>query len=327
MGFTGPSVWRGLAGFHVVRDEEEDALPLPRGDRDIPLMIADRSFAADGALLYPALDPHAMRPGVEPPYAGGVLGDVVLVNGTPWPVLDVHRCRYRLRIVNASNARRYGLFLDPAPAGSAPLIQIGSDGGLLGEPVRHEAIEIAPAERFDVVVDFARWPDGTVVTLRNALDGGPAGEVMQFRIAGEHEDTTAVPEQLAHIERLDPARADVRRTLTFRRGEGGWGIDNQPFDPARPVLTTRLGALEVWTIITDAHHPVHVHLTHFQVLARRGIRPGPYDAGWKDTVDLMPAEAVTVALRFDDFAGRFLMHCHNLEHEDMAMMARIDTVA
>lgn len=94
MGFTAPDVWRGLAGFHIVHDAEEDALPLPRGDRDIPLMITDRSFAADGSLLYPALDHTALRlPGVPDSYMGGVFGDVILVNGTPWPVLDVTACR------------------------------------------------------------------------------------------------------------------------------------------------------------------------------------------------------------------------------------------
>ena len=149
---------------------------------------------------------------------------------------------------------------------------------------------------------------------------------MRFRVTSERDDATSVPDRLSSIEALDPARAEVRRNLVFRRGEGGWGIDDRPFDPIRPILTARLGALEVWNIVTDAHHSVHIHLTHFQVVNRRGNRPGPYDAGWKDTVDLLPAEAVTLALRFDDFAGRFLMHCHNLEHEDMAMMARIDTV-
>jgi spore coat protein A len=326
MAFTGFSVWHGLAGFHLVRDPEEDALPLPRGDREIPLMIADRSFAADGSLQYPAVDQQAMRPGVDPPYLGGVLGDVVLVNGAPWPVLDVQRCRYRLRILNASNARRYGLRLEPASGGAAPLIQIGSDGGLLAEPVPHETIEIAPGERFDVVVDFARWRVGQTVTLRNTLDSGAAGEIMQFRITGERDDASAIPDRLSRVQALDPTRAEVRRDLTFRRAENGWGIDNQPFDPTRGILTARLGVVEIWNVITDAHHPVHIHLTHFQVLNRRGARSGPYDAGWKDTVDLKPAEAVTLVLRFDNFAGRFLMHCHNLEHEDMAMMARIDTV-
>ena len=160
MDFTGPAVWRGLAGFCVVRDAEDDALPLPKGEQDLPLMICDRSFGADGELLYPALDANLRdRPGVREAYAGGVLGDVVLVNGAPWPELEVARAKYRFRLLNASNARRYELTLQrPAGAGGseAGFVQIGTDGGLLERPVRRAMVSLAPGERADVVVDFAR---------------------------------------------------------------------------------------------------------------------------------------------------------------------------
>jgi spore coat protein A, manganese oxidase len=328
MGFTGLSVWRGLAGLHLIRDEEEEALPLPHGDREIPVMITDRSFDVDGSFLYPALDPSGMRLGISAPYMGGVLGDVILVNGAPWPVLEVSRCRYRLRILNASNARRYGLLLDPAPAGDRQtLIQIGSDGGLLASPIPHESIEIAPAERFDVIVDFARWPIGQEVTLRNTLDSGATGAIMRFRITGERPDDSVVPDRLSVVERLDPAKARFHRDIVFRRGEGGWTIGGRAFDPAGPLFTSGLDDTEVWNFVTDSHHPVHVHLTQLQVVSRRGTNPGPYDSGWKDTIDLSPAEAATVVLRFTRYSGRYLVHCHNLEHEDMAMMARIDVTA
>ena len=151
MGHTGLGVWRGLAGFHLIDDDASDGLPLPRGRRDIPLMIVDRSFAADGSFQYPQADGG----GVTDPYMNGVLGDVILVNGAPWPVAQVDPARYRLRLLNASNARRYRLELDPQPPGGFALVQIGSDGGLLARPVGHDALEMAPAERFDVVVDFS----------------------------------------------------------------------------------------------------------------------------------------------------------------------------
>ena len=117
MDFTGPQVYQGLAGFHLVRDDVEDELGLPYRERDIPLMIADRAFAEDGSFHYPSLDP-ALRdqPGVEPDFMSGVLGDCILVNGAPWPVLEVTNTRYRFRLLNASNARRYRLALDPAAA-------------------------------------------------------------------------------------------------------------------------------------------------------------------------------------------------------------------
>ncbi len=104
----------------------------------------------------------------------GVLGDVVLVNGAPWPVHEVDAARYRLRLLNASNARRYRLALTVPGGPDLPLVQIGSDGGLLAAPVEHEAIEIASGERFDVVVDFSVLPVGTEVTMVNGLGSGPA---------------------------------------------------------------------------------------------------------------------------------------------------------
>jgi FtsP/CotA-like multicopper oxidase with cupredoxin domain len=130
MDFSGAAVYRGLAGFHLVRDDVEDALPLPRGERDLPLMICDRAFAADGSFAYPGLD-QGMRslPGVEDDWMEGVLGDVVLVNGAPWPVHEVDAARYRLRLLNASNARRYRIALTVPDGPDVPIVQIGSDGG------------------------------------------------------------------------------------------------------------------------------------------------------------------------------------------------------
>jgi spore coat protein A len=327
MGFTGPSVWRGLAGMHIVQDEEERALPLPKGERDIPLIITDRSFGADGAFLYPAIDPTGtMTPGVTDSFMNGVLGDVVLVNGAPWPVLEVQACRYRFRILNASNARRYLLALDPAPAGELPLVQIGSDGGLLARPYRQASITVAPAERFDVVIDFSRYRAGQEITLLNGIGLGSTAHVMRFRVTGPADDPSSIPDRLSTLERLDPAKAVATRDFLFQNRQTGWAINGRTFDPARPLTQSRLGDIEVWRFMTDLHHSVHVHLGHFQVLSRQGNAPGPSDAGWKDTVDMIPAEEVSVAIRFTDYAGRYVMHCHNLEHEDMAMMAAISVV-
>ncbi|MEV0063525.1 multicopper oxidase domain-containing protein [Nocardia sp. NPDC050718] len=319
--FTGPAVWRGLAGFHLIGDEVEDALPLPRGDRDIPLLISDRSFAADGSFSYPLVDPELRTPGVTDRYMNGVLGDVVLVNGAPWPRLEVSPVRYRFRLLNASNARRYRLTLESSRPGGG-FVQIGSDGGLLDRPLRHDHIDISPAERFDVIIDFAAYPPGTSVRLRNALGAGPAAEVLRFDVTGPpRRDDTAVPDRLAPVERLDPATAVAERTFLFQLGPGGWSINGAPYEPGRALANPRLGTVEIWRFITDFHHPVHVHLDPFQVVSRNNRPPGPFDAGWKDTVDVRPAEAVEVAVRFTDYPGPFMLHCHNLEHEDMAMMA------
>ncbi|GAA3387123.1 multicopper oxidase family protein [Cryptosporangium minutisporangium] len=329
MDFTGPQVYRGLAGFHLVRDAVEEALPLPSGDREIPLMIADRAFASDGSLKYPAMDPAGHTAGPMDDWIEGVLGDVILVNGAPWPELEVVGARYRFRVLNASNARRYRLTLDPPPPGGPAFVQIGSDAGLLAAPVEHGNVDIAPAERFDLIVDFSGYRPGQVVTLRNGFGAGGTGQVMRFRVTRRVADESSVPARLAEVPPLVPPRDAPRRRFAFSRGRvgdrAGWVINGKPFDPSRVDATPRLGEIEIWRLSTDLHHPVHIHLSPFQVLSRNGHPPGAFDTGWKDTVDLRPAETVEVAVRFTDYRGHYLLHCHNLEHEDMAMMSTFET--
>lgn len=334
MDFTAPQVWRGLAGFHLVHDDEEEALPLPKGERDIPLMICDRAFAEDGSFRYPAKDPDLVDPpGVEQRFMEGVMGDTVLVNGAAWPYLEVTNTRYRFRVLNASNARRYQLALDPPPPEGPSFVQVGSDVGLLGRPVEHDQLEIAQAERFDVVVDFSKYPMGTQVTLTNAYGEDATGEVMRFHVARKANDDSTVPPRLAEFEPLPRSAATVTRDFRFTRGgdrDGQviWMINDRPFDPERIDARPELGATEIWRLTTDVHHPVHIHLAHFQVLGRagRGNEPGPYDAGWKDTIDLPGGEVAEVIARFDGFRGKYVFHCHNLEHEDMMMMANLEVV-
>ncbi|OLB64413.1 MAG: copper oxidase [Actinobacteria bacterium 13_2_20CM_2_72_6] len=330
MDFTGPSTWRGLAGFHLLHDDEEERLGLPTGERDVPLMITDRSFAADGAFQYPSRDPNLFHEaGVTAAYTAGVLGDVILVNGVAWPVAEVPAVRYRLRLLNASNARRYRLALDPPPPGGGGLVQVGTDGGLLERPLAHDAIEVAPGQRYDVVVDFSRYRAGQAVTLVNEFGAGSTRPVLRFVVGARATDGSRVPDRLSSVPPLDPNRAAAHRDFAFHLGRVGyqdtWLLNGKPFDPARADATPRLGDVEVWRLRSDFHHPIHLHLVMFQVLARDGRATGPYDAGWKDTVDVRPNEWVDVAARFTGYAGRYPVHCHNLEHEDMAMMGNFVT--
>ncbi len=326
MDFTAPQVWRGLAGFYILRDDEESQLPLPRRDKEIALLICDRSFDADGSLIYPSLDPTLReKAGVPMDYMGGVLGDVILVNGAPWPRLEVANTRYRFRILNASNARRYELALDPARGGGS-FTQIGSDGGLLGAPISHSSIRIAPAERFDVIVDFSRYRVGSQVTLVNKAADGAQGRIMRFDVVREERDESTIPERLSRIEFSDAAGVAVTRVFNFSyRGMSGWTINRKPFDPARMDAQPKLDSTEIWRLETDFNHPLHLHLVHFQVLSHSG-RPGPYDAGWKDTIDLGPGQTANILVRFAGYRGRYVFHCHNLEHEDMAMMGNFEVV-
>ncbi|MCE7010960.1 multicopper oxidase family protein [Kibdelosporangium philippinense] len=325
MDFTGPAVYRGLAGFHLVRDAEEDALGLPSGDRELPLMIADRAFDEDGALMYPSID-RTLRsvPGVEDAYVEGVFGDVVLVNGAPWPVHEVSATKYRLRFLNGSNARRYDLALEPG----GQFVQIGSDQGLLDTPRSHDHLPIAPAERYDVIVDFGQYPVGTQVTLVNRLGTGSTAQVMRFVVARRGSDDFRIPAKLSEIEPLTREHASAIREFSFRaghfHGRRGWVIGGEPFSPDRMEARPKLGDTEIWRFVADVHHPVHMHLVGFQILSRGTLPPGQFDGGIKDTVDLSPGEAVEVIARFDDYRGRFVFHCHNAEHEDMAMMANFE---
>lgn len=347
MDFTAPNVYFGLAGFFLLSDREEDALALPSGDRELPLMICDRAFDGDGAFRYPALSADAQVPGVTERYMGGVLGDVLLVNGAPWPWHPVSATRHRLRLCNASNARRYELRLT-SPRGPVPLVQIGTDGGLLPSPQRRDSITLAPAERADVLVDFGALPVGTTVTMHNDLGSGSTAQVMRFQLVRKEPDDTEVPPRLCTVE---PLRRDaVRRVrdIAFRlnrptdqapsggghsgaghSGGGGhlrWTVNDQVFDPEVSLAHPRLGDTELWRFSTDVHHPVHLHLVQMQVLARNGFPPGAGERGWKDTVDLLPGQTCEVLTRFDGYRGRYVFHCHNLEHEDMAMMANFTVV-
>src|SRR3712207_5894228 len=223
MDFTGPQVYRGLAGMYVLRDEVEDSLPLPGGEKEVPLVIADRTFNEDGSFYYPSIDPTLKsEPGVLSSATNGtysgVFGDTILVNGAPWPQMDVSNTMYRFRILNASNARAYELALDPPPPGGKPFVQVGSDGGLLEAPIAHDRILTSPGERFDVVVDFSRYPVGQEVTLKNLRGEERTFAVMRFAVARREKEESSVPERLPpDLDFLDPDDAEVKIGRASRR--------------------------------------------------------------------------------------------------------------
>ena len=249
---TAPHSWRGLAGMWIVDDDLDDSLPLPRGERDIPLMIADRSFDRDNQLTDP------FSGGLRPP-ADGIAGEAVLVNGVFMPHHEVRACRHRLRILNVSQFRSYNLQL----SNGAPMIQIGSDSGLMPRPVRRREILIGPAERVEVIVDFA-GSGGESVELRSGPHGGRspdgsrayAGALMQFRVApGRVPDRTRVPRRLRPLpewaeqakKRREPqARPDAGRSPVGGLFKTTWMLNGRTFNPARSDAFPVLGTTEVW---------------------------------------------------------------------------------
>lgn len=324
---TGRNVYMGLAGNYLITSAAEQALPLPKGKFDIPLGIQDKFFLRDGSIVYPRHD------GVRP-LEQGVFGDVILVNGTPKPFLRVARRKYRFRLLNCSNARVYRFRLSTGE----PFVAIQTDGGYLPHPVTTPEVEMAPSERLSVVIDFSRYPIGTKIVLQNVMDEVPGDpfdaaktrQVMRFDVVADADDPSSVPADLLPLpEALDPSQSVATRTFKFARNGGEWTINDLPYEADRIDAFPKLGTVETWRFVNGGGgwwHPIHVHLVEFQVLNRIGRPLQPYERGPKDTILLRSNEEATVAMRWQHFAGLYVMHCHNVEHEDFDMMTNIQVV-
>ncbi len=358
LGITRLNVYAGLAGLYLVRDEVESALNLPGGEYEVPLVIQDRMFNNDGSLFYPVSD-LPLSPQHPGPWVPEFFGDAILVNGKVWPYLDVEPRKYRFRMYNGSNARFYRL----AFSSGQPFTLIGAEGGLFAHPIEVTQILLAPAERADVVVDFSSWRGGRLVLTNDAnapfpngdpVDDGTA-QIMQFRVTRPLRipDTSEVPAFLRAVPAIPLASAALVRDISIREFKDE---DEEPIlaqlgdrDYDDPVLETpALGTAEIWRFVnaTGDSHPIHVHLVQFQVLDRQPFHADTYlntdprqivftgparapeatESGWKDTVRADPGEVTRIIARFGDFAGRYVYHCHILEHEDNEMMRPFDVI-
>jgi FtsP/CotA-like multicopper oxidase with cupredoxin domain len=325
VGETARNVYMGLAGFYLIRDPAESLLNLPSGDFDMPIMIQDKTFQPDGSLYYPPIDSGIVH--------FGFLGDTMVVNGAIQPYMPVVARKYRLRLLNASNARDYSLQLQDSRSGAVvPMTQIGSDGGLLPAPVVRTSLAISPGERADVVVDFSAVPVGSSLVMldTNAASSTTLGQVMRFDIVDTESDDSSIPQVLTTVERLHSAQAAQNRQITL--GLDGrslsWVLNGQAFDPARIDFTPALNSVEVWTWVNHSGmiHPMHLHNVQVQVLSRNGQAPPAWESGWRDTVPVHPGERVSVIMRFADNTGTYVFHCHKLEHEDHDMMGQFEVV-
>ena len=359
LGNTRTNVYAGMVGFYLIRDDAEDALNLPSGDYEIPLLIQDKSFYEDGQLFYPRGPGDLTEPPQPDPLAGlppnfpssysvvpNFFGNTNLVNGKVWPYMNVEPRKYRLRLLNGSNSRFYQLQLDDGSGGSTLFHQIGSDGGLLPARVDLNEILLAPAERADVIVDFSNFAPGEEVFLRNfgpdgpfqSLGAGPpanpdtTGQVMKFNVMRlTQPDTSSLPDLLVDVPRILEDDAVITRQLTLNQTIDEFGRPKLLLDGAiweDPITETpELHSIEIWEIenFTPNAHPIHLHLVQFQLLDRtlRGgspVPPAENELGWKDTIIVNRREKVRVIAAFEDFAGLYVWHCHILEHEDHEMM-------
>lgn len=312
--YTGPHVWYGMAGLYLMTDDYEDALNLPKGAYEVPLVIQDRNVDASGQLVYTK---NMM----------GETGDTLLVNGTIQPYLNVAKRKYRFRVFNGSNARFYKLAL----SNGASFQVIGMEGGGLSAPVTVTSITLAPAERADIIINFGSLAVGTNVELRNTLVGSTSSvyKIMQFKVNSTATDTSVVPSTLRTVTKMTRSQAVRTRNFTLSMSNGMWVINGLGFDENRVDATPRLDETEIWkfTNMSGMDHPMHQHDVMFQILTINGAAPAAIHAGWKDTV-IVPRMMGTaeIIMKFTDYTGKFPFHCHVLEHEDMMMMPQFEVL-
>lgn len=331
MDLTADHVLHGLAGFFLTYDDLELDLissnVLPDDPYDIPIVLQDIQFNADGTIFFDPLDHN------------GTLGDTWIVNGKAQPKLHVERRKYRFRILNGSNARFWELRLS-----SGNFIGLGKDTWLFPNAIERDTLLLGMANRADVVIDFTNAPDE--VFLENILeqdDGrGPNGDlddrdveipgtpILKFVVEGPPQPGSATVSVGTPLRPHEPIRASEivgTRVFEFERRKGAWQINHEFFDPAVANATPTLGTAERWILKNGGGgwwHPIHIHLESHQQQQVDGQLPSLEDRFKSDTTILGSGTEVEVFMRFRTFQGPFVFHCHNLEHEDMRMMFVLD---
>ena len=333
---TAEQVYKGMAGLLLVSDAEEQALALPRGAYDVPLVLQDYNFDASNQFLYTTTGMI------------GFLGNTMVVNGWPNAVLPVATRVYRFRVYNGSQSRIYKLVWDDG----TPLVVIGSDGGLLAAPRTYPYVMLSPGERVELWADFRNKPLGAQIRLRSLAFFGAGGtngssqlDLLTLSVASQQPETLVLPTTLSSITPYDPLaaiNAGNPRTfaISFDMAGGSFLLNGASFQGSAVAANeiVKRDTLEIIRITNTAGpltvaHPIHFHGRQFQVLDRTNVsgnaanyaavKDGYQDEGWKDTVMLMPGEEIRILMRYTRHTGLFVYHCHNLVHEDMGMMRNL----
>jgi spore coat protein A, manganese oxidase len=367
LGITRLNNYAGLSGFYLLRDRQEQELNLPSGAHEICLMIQDRTLDEQGQLKYGPTneDGRPLPPGVWGPEFFGNL-PVVNGAIYPYLDVEPCLYRLRILNASNSRFFHLYFNLAKTPQDIASLVsfsQIGSDGGLLPQSVKLQKLLLGPAERADLVLDFSAAKGKTVTLTNDAKSPYPGwlvpfemyaalDELMQFRVRLPISETKSfsIPQVMPFSGLPDSSDLRIRdfvlyETLDKTGRSLGVRINGKGYDD--PVSEkVKLGSIEKWRFInaTDDAHPMHLHLVQFQILERQGYdrvalrrnlvaligeprKPPPNEAGWKDTAVVNPAEILTIIVRFDGYAGRYVYHCHMLEHEDNDMMRPYEVFA
>jgi spore coat protein A len=337
-GLTGLHSWKGLVGLFVTDDDVDGSLNLPAGDRELLLVCAERDFDSNNQLTDPFTDAPA-PPSDDSVGIGLQQNERMLVNGVPEPYHPVDPVRYRLRILNASAFHPLNIQFDRGLS----FWHIGTESGLLPSPNLTSSLLLGPAERADIVVDFANYA-GQNVVLRSApqqagiIPGTAAADydLVQFRVGAlAVADASSLPP--ATLRALPAWTAGVTQTpdRVFAFGIGAdpsgstaWTINGRTYDPTRVDARPELGSTESWLLVNTSttSHYIHIHDVDWLVVSRNGQAPGPDEAGLKETFRLDPGGVVVIAAKFTDHLGQFMVHCHMLNHEDHAMMTQFEVV-
>ncbi|KAK1593847.1 multicopper oxidase [Colletotrichum navitas] len=331
MEITSVNAYFGQAGAYIVQDPAEEALGLPSGYgvSDIPLILTSKQYGSDGAPTSPA---HERE---------NLFGDVVHVNGQPWPFFQVEPRKYRLRFLNAAISRSFILYFQ-SEAGEAevPFQVVASDSGLLESPVTASTLAISVAERWEVVFDFSQHAGRNVTLLSQRQVGedkdyGPTDQVMRFVVGrGSVADSSVVPARLRDVPFPPSKGGGVDRRFLFHQQNGQWKINGVGFSDVEHRVLAKVprGTVEIWEFENGGGgvHPIHVHLVDFRILSRAGAGSAvlPYEAaGLKDVVWLGPGEVVRVEAHYAPWDGVYMFHCHNMIHEDHEMMAAFNVTS
>jgi spore coat protein A, manganese oxidase len=322
---TAENAYMGLAGQYILHDRNELSLPIPHGRYDVPVTLKDAMFQQNGELI------------IDDNSESGIYGDVILVNGKPWPLMAVEPRKYRFRFLNASIGRSYDLSLDT----DEPLTVIGTDGGLMPRPQETSHLRIGMAERYEVVIDFAKYRPGQRVVLENTspknnIDYETTNVVMAFQVGAHVSDwsNNEIPRDLnpnMSVMGLTENDSVKTRKFEFERKNSNWTINGTTWedvvnsDYEFVLANPGLDDVEIWELENRSggwFHPVHIHLVDFKVLDRNGRPPEVWERGPKDVVYVGENETVRVIMRFEHHEGKYMIHCHNLVHEDHDMMGQ-----
>jgi bilirubin oxidase len=314
---TTEQVAKGLYGALVVLPARPSEDPLA-GIRDRLLILSDNRFKPDGSVDLP----DHMSPEGHVDAENGREGNVLFVNGQTMPAISIRPGELqRLRIINSSAARIYRLAIP-----GQKLIHVGSDGGLFATPREEDELLVANSERVEILVRGGA--PGSRVVLQTLpydrydphtrpADWNQPHDLLELRTSTDAPvPAMTVPTALRVIQAIDTKLVAARRTLVFSQGL----INGKAMDMKRVDVSARLNTTEIWQVenVVAMDHPFHLHGFRFQVIDRDGV-PEPY-VSWKDSVNVPKHGKVRVAVRFEDFPGRWMFHCHILDHEDMGMM-------